>query len=326
MSALPFPAAERLNILFAHAAYQLGDAFAARNTGISYHEVRDFAALEAAAPEADIIVCSGLWRNSLLGGAKKLRFVQSVSAGTDQFDKALFAEHGIRLASGQGINERAVAEHAIALVLALTRKLHSARDNQNKRFWRGMIADPKTREDELGGKTMVIVGLGRIGSRLARIAKAFDMKVIGVKRDPASGAEAADEAYHFGALPEVVAKADIVVLTCPLTPETTGLMSAAVLACLQPHALLINVARGKVVDEAALVDALAAKRFAGAGLDVTIEEPLASASPLWEMPQVLITPHTAGETSRYESNAIDILLENLGRLGRGETRLKNEIV
>src|SRR5439155_17048456 len=133
--------------------------------------------------EADVLVVSGLWRNELLERAEKLRFIQSISAGTDQYGRDALRARGVRLASAQGANERAVAEHAIALILALARQLPQARDNQTAHKWRGMISDIAKREDELGGKTLVIVGMGRIGSRLATIAKAFDMRVVGVKRD-----------------------------------------------------------------------------------------------------------------------------------------------
>jgi phosphoglycerate dehydrogenase-like enzyme len=127
-------------------------------------------------------------------------------------------------------------------------------------------------------------------------------------------------------LPELLPQADIVALTCPLTPETTNLIDGKALALMKPTATLVNVARGRVVDEDALIRALQEKRLAAAGLDVTREEPLPAASPLWAMPNVVITPHTAGETQRYEDGVIDLLLENLDRLWRGETTLKNQIV
>jgi len=125
---------------------------------------------------------------------------------------------------------------------------------------------------------------------------------------------------------DVLPKADYVALTCPLTPQTEKLINAAALKAMKPSAFLINVARGKVVDEPALISALTSGRIAGAGLDCTVEEPLPDASPLWDMSNVLITPHTAGETRAYEDNVIDLLLENLDRLWRGETELKNGIV
>ena len=122
------------------------------------------------------------------------------------------------------------------------------------------------------------------------------------------------------------ASADIVALTCPLTPETTNLIDAKALSAMKPTAHLVNVARGKVVDEPALIRALQEKRLAAAGLDVTQVEPLPATSPLWAMPNVLITPHTAGETQRYEDGVIDLLVENLDRLWRGEAALENQVV
>ena len=261
-----------------------------------------------------------------LTSAPKLRFVQSFSAGTDQFDKALFIKRGVRLASAQGANERAVAEHAIALILALTRQLHLARDNQQARLWRGMIGDRALREQELGGKTLAIVGLGRIGMRLAALARAFDMRVIGVRRAARPEPGVADEVVGQADLAQALARADVVALTCPLTPETEGMIGAAALAALKPGALLINVARGKVVDEAALLAALADGRVRAAALDCFPEEPLPAESAFWTLPNVLITPHAAGETERYERNVVDILVDNIERLLRGETALRNQVV
>ncbi len=319
------PSKDRLTILFAHVAYRLQDRFTLRNTGIASIEVRNRDALDARIAEADVLLCSGLWRNDLIPRAPKLRFVQSISAGVDQYDKAAFAAAGIRLASAQGVNARAVAEHAMALILALARRLPEARDNQAKRVWRGMLGDLTQREDELGGKTLLIVGLGRIGNRLAELAKAFDMRVLATRRDPAAGGDA-HEVHGMSALKSLLPHADFVALTCPLTPETERLINAETLALLKPSALLVNVARGRCIDEAALIEALGAGRLSAAALDTTVEEPLAPASPKWTIPNVFITPHTAGETRRYEDNVLDILIENLDRLWRAETVLSNQIV
>jgi phosphoglycerate dehydrogenase-like enzyme len=320
------PSREALTICFAHVAYRMAERFALRGTGLRHVEVRTREDFEARIPDADVVLVSGLWRNELLKRAPKLKFIQSISAGVDQYDKEALKAAGVRLASAQGVNARAVAEHAISLVLAMARQLHLGRDNQHKRHWRGMIGDLAQREDELGGKTLVIVGLGRIGGRLAQLARAFDMNVIGTRRDVSAGKGAADEIVPDSRLMDVLPHADFVALTCPLTPQTEGLMNAQAFARMKPSAFLINVARGKVVDEPALLDALAQGRLAGAGLDCTVEEPLPTASPLWDVPNVLITPHTAGETRAYEDNVIDLLLENLDRLWRGETELKNGIV
>ena len=322
---MSIPAKDSINIVFAHAAYRMGDAIGGRKTGLKFQEVRTPDALKAAMPNADVLVVSGLWKNELLEGASRLRFVQSIGAGTDQFSREALKAAGVRLASAQGVNERAVSQHAMALILSMVRQLHLARDNQANATWRGMIADLAKREDELTGKTIVIGGFGRIGSRLAHLARAFDMKVIGVKRDNSGGNGAADRLVTPAALPEVLPQADFVALTCPLTPETQGLIGAAALTAMKPSAVLINVARGRVVDEPALVAALKAGKIGGAALDCFWEEPLAQ-SPLWTLPNVIVTPHTAGETRRYEENVIDILLENLDRLWRGQADLRNQIV
>lgn len=320
------PGRTDLTICFAHPAYRLGERFAVRDTGLRHLEVRTGPELQAGIVEADVVVVSGLWRNEFIATAPRLAFIQSISAGVDQYDRGALAAAGIRLASAQGANERAVAEHAIALILALARKLPMARDNQAARKWRGLVAEIAQREDELGGKTLVVVGLGRIGSRLARLARAFDMRVVGVKRDAASGGEAADEVVSTDRLHDAVREADFVALTCPLTEETRGLFDGSALAAMKPSASLVNVARGAVVDQAALVRALEEGRIAAAAVDCVLEEPLPASSPLWTVPNLLITPHSAGETRRYEDNVIDLLLENLERQWSGAGDLRNGIV
>ena len=326
MAARPLPAKDRLKICFAHVAYRMGERFALRNTGMQSFEVRSLDELASRIGEADVLLVSGLWRNEMIAKAPRLAFIQSISAGLDQYSRDDLRAAGIRLASAQGTNERAVAEHAIALILALARQLPQGRDNQTALKWRGMISDIAQREDELGGKTLVIVGMGRIGSRLATLAKAFDMRVIGVKRDPSKGQGAADAVVAQGRLLDVLPEADFVALTCPLTPETEKLIDARALAAMKRSAYLVNVARGRVVDEPALIKALADGTIAGAAVDCAWEEPLPAIAPLWTAKNIMITPHTAGETRRYEDNVLDLLMENLGRLQRGETELKNGVV
>ena len=326
MTLRSLPPKDKVSICFAHGVYQMAERFAARKTGIAHVQVRTLPELEARVPAADVVVVSMMWRNAVIARSPRLAFVQSISAGLDQYDVPLFRQQGVRLASGAGVNANAVSEHAMGLILALKRHIHTGRDHQAAKHWRPMIADIAHREDELGGKTLVIVGMGRIGSRLALLARAFGMHVIGVKRDTSVGADVAHEIIATSKLRTVLPRADIVALTCPLTPDTTNLINADALALMKPTATLINVARGKVVDEDALIKALASGRIAAAGLDVTREEPLSVASPLWSMPNVLLTPHTAGETQSYEDNVIDILLENLDRLWRGEQTLRNQVV
>jgi phosphoglycerate dehydrogenase-like enzyme len=320
------PSKDKLTICFAHVAYQLRQRFLSLDTGISSFEVRDAATLQQRIGEADVLVISGLWRNDLLPQAPRLRFIQSIGAGTDQFSREALTQQGVRLASARGVNARAVSEHVMALILALARRLPEARDNQKKRVWRGMIGDLTRREDELAGKTLIIVGLGQIGGRLAQLAKAFDMRVIGIRHDPHAGAGHADAVHGMSELEALLPQADFVALTCPLTAETEKLIDADALSRMKPSAYLVNAARGRVVDEPALVHALEKCQIQGAALDVTVEEPLPADSPLWAMDQVLITPHTAGETRRYEDNVLAIMQENLARLWRSETQLLNEVV
>lgn len=321
-----FPTRDSLTICFAHAAYRMKDRFELRDTGIKCFEVRAYDDLVKRIGEADVVLASGMWKNDLIPHASRLKFIQSISSGMDQYSKELLGAKGIRLASAAGVNARAVAEHAIALILAIARRLPEARDNQHKKTWRGMIGDLAQREDELGGKTLLVVGMGRIGSHLAKLAKAFDMKVVGIRRDPKAGANGADSIHGMGDLVKLVPDADFVALTCALTPETTGLMSAAAFAAMKPSSVFVNVARGKVADEAALTATMKAGKIWAAGLDVTVDEPLPVESPLWTMPNVLITPHTAGETRAYEDNVIDILIENLDRLWRDEKTLRNQVL
>ena len=300
-----FPTRDKLTICFAHAAYQMKARFDARNTGINSFQVRSYDEFVQRVGEADVVSASGMWKNDIIPHATRLKFIQSISSGMDQYSKEMLSAKGIRLASAAGVNARAVAEHAIALILAIARRLPEARDNQHKKVWRGMIGDLAEREDELGGKTLLVVG---------------------IRRDPKAGANGADSIHGMADLVNLVPEADFVALTCALTPETTGLMSAAAFAAMKPSSVFVNVARGKVADEAALVATMKAGSIWAAALDVTADEPLPAASPLWEMPNVFITPHTAGETRAYEDNVIDILIENLDRLWRDEKTLRNQVL
>ena len=320
------PPRDKLTILFAHAAYQLAAEFGRRQMGVAFKEATNASDFAKLLPEADVICLSGLWTDALLPTASRLKLIQTCSVGYNQFGLEAIRARGIRLANARGVNERAVAEHAMGLILTKTRQIVSGRDHQLRKSWRGMIANPAIREEELGGKTLLIVGLGTIGQRLAGLAKAFDMKVIGIRRDPAQGKGPADAVHAQGKLLDLLPEADIVALTCPLTPETTGIIDAAALARMKPGAYLVNVARGPVVDEPALIAAMKARRIAGAALDTVMQEPLPAASELWDLPNVLVTPHTGGETRAYEARVIDVLVDNLERLWRGEATLRNQIV
>jgi phosphoglycerate dehydrogenase-like enzyme len=152
------------------------------------------------------------------------------------------------------------------------------------------------------------------------------MEVIGVRRDPGAGLNGADSVHRFDRLLELLPHGDFVALTCPLTPETQNIIDAGALARMKRSAVLVNAARGKCVDEGALLAALQRGDISGAAIDVTADEPLPATSRLWDLPNVFITPHTAGETRSYERNVVDILIDNLDRLWRGEKVLRNQIL
>ena len=320
------PDDDTLVIHFAHVAYRLAERFALRETGIRHFQTWSREDTLARIAEGHVLVLSGFWSGEMLARAANTRFVQVCAAGYDQFDLDALGARGVRLANGSGVNRNAVSDHAMALLLALTRHIHTGRDRQRAHEWRGMISDLGRREEELAGKTMLVYGLGAIGSRLARIARAFDMHVIGIKRDVAHHDGSASEVRPPDRFLESLAEADVVALTCPLTPQTENLVDADALERMKPGAYLVNVARGRCVNEPDLAAALKRGAIAGAGIDTTWEEPLSPDSPLWDFENALITPHTAGETRQYEDNVVDILVENIRRLQRGEDALVNGIV
>ena len=321
-----FPSAGGTTVHFAHIAYRMEERYALRRPRVNFHQTLSPEETMDRIDEADVFVVSGFWDNALLERASKLKYIQSIGAGYDQFPLDELRSRDIRLASASGVNQNAVAEHAMSLMLGLNRHIHTGRDNQNNHTWRGMIGDLSKREDELIGKTLLIVGMGAIGSRLARFAKAFDMRVLATKRDPSTAVGPADEVVTPDRLGELVPQADFLALTCPLTPETTNIVDAGVFKAMKQSAYLINVARGGCVDEPELVAALESGEIAGAGIDHFWEDPLGADSPFWDMKNVIITPHTGGETRLYEERVIDILDDNLGRLWNGETQLRNQIV
>jgi phosphoglycerate dehydrogenase-like enzyme len=311
-------------IVIAHHIYRLGEAYGRlRNDPLIEVSTRDD--LRRYLPEATVLAISRFWRNDLLDLAPRLRVIQSISAGTDQFDVGQISRRGIRLASAQTANEVAVAEHAIALMLSLTRQLHYARDHQTLRAWRDLPPVRASREVEVSGKVLAVVGFGRIGRRVARIAKALGMNVIGVQRRPPACDEHADVLVSSDKLNGALEHADIVLLTCPYTAETEKLIGRAQFSVMKSSALLLNVARGRIVDQDALISALEAGELAGAALDCFVEEPLAPSSPLWSFPNVIITPHSAGNTQRYEANVAAILAENVTRLESGALKLLNQV-
>lgn len=319
------PHRDALTIHFAHVAYRLAERFAARDTGIAHFQTWNEADTLARAGEADVVVTSGLWRPAL-AEPKRLAYVHVCAAGFDNFDLDALRQRGTWMANSTGVNRNAVSDHAMALILSISRRLYEARDHQQARHWRGMVSDFGGREDELAGKTLLVFGLGGIGERLARLARAFDMRVIGFKRNAVKHEGNAHEVHPSANFHAHLPSADYVALCCPLTDETRQLVNGDALSAMRSSAWLVNVARGGCVDTEALVDALQQQRIAGAALDVTEPEPLPAESPLWAMPNVIVTPHTGGETHRYEDNVLDILLENLERHWNQSLPMRNQIL
>lgn len=243
-----------------------------------------------------------------------LRWIQSVSAGTDQFPLASLAANGTVLTSARGIHEIQVSEHALGLLLAMTRGIAPAILQQRDRSWRW---PPVT---DLAGKTLGVLGLGVIGEGVARRAAAFGMRVIGTKSDPASYDGVAERVFPPDDTIEVFRAADAVIITLPDTPATRGLVGREALDALS-GGWLVNVGRGAVIDEGALVAAMEEGVLAGAALDVFATEPLPSDSPLWDLPGVIITPHVAGSSPAYGDRLAGVFAHNLAAFhGRAEWR------
>ena len=320
------PRREELTIHFAHSAYRMAERFLSRDTGIRHFQTWTQEETRSQMGGAEVLVISGFWRDDLLETAVDLRYIQTISAGYEQFPLDELRTRTVRLANASGVNADAVSHHAMGLVLALARQLHLARDQQRNRYWRPMISDRAQREDDLCEQTMLIIGLGEIGSRLAKLAKTFGMRVLGVKQDITRHDGTADEVYAPQQLPRLFSQADFVVLCCPLTPSTRNVIDTGAFSAMKAAGQLVNVARGGCVDEAALATALTTGQIAGAAIDHFCDEPLPADSPFWSMDNLIITPHSAGETRKYEDNVIDILIENMDRLWIGNEKLVNQIL
>jgi phosphoglycerate dehydrogenase-like enzyme len=249
--------------------------------------------------------------------ARRLRFIQISGAGVDAVLPAPDLPAAVRIANARGIHEPEMSEFTLALILALAKRIPQALERQRSRTWEMYGPRP------LAERTVGILGLGAIGLAVARRCKALGMRVIGTRR---SAQPLPDVDAVFGAQDthRVLSESDVVVVVLPLTPETRGLLDAEALAKVKPRALLVNVARGGIVDEVALAKALEEGRLAGAALDVFKTEPLPTSSPLWSVPNLIVTPHLAGLSKDYMLRLAAIFLENIQRLERGEPLL-NEI-
>lgn len=251
--------------------------------------------------------------------ATGLRWIYSITAAVDQFFYPELASSEIAITNAGRVHGPVVAEHAIAMLLALARRLPAAVRYQERRKWAmEAIWSEQPRPREVRGASVTVVGLGSIGAEVASMAAALKMNVFGVREHPERGAAGTNEVVGYGALDSVIARGDFVVLAAPLTARTRHLIDARRLQLFKPTAFLINVARGALVDEAALVKTLRERRIAGAALDVFEEEPLSRWSPLWKMPQVLITPHTAFLSENVWQRHYEVFAANLKRYLAGE--------
>jgi phosphoglycerate dehydrogenase-like enzyme len=239
---------------------------------------------------------------------KAPRWVHAASAGVDSFlFPALVEDPGVVLTNARGVYDEPTAEYVLGLILALAKDFPGTWEHQRRREWRPRLSDGIT------GRTVLVWGTGPIGRAIARLLGAVGMRVCGAGRKARTDDPDFGTVHGSTTLTSALGEADYVVLAAPLTKGTRGMVDASVLAAMKPGARLINVGRGGLVDEEALIDHLAAGRLAGAALDVFGQEPLPARSPLWDMPGVMISPHTAGETTSEREALVEVFLDNLTR-------------
>ncbi len=249
--------------------------------------------------------------------APNLHWLHTFSAGVDSPVFGEFVRRGVRLTTSSGSSARPIAQTVALMILALSRDMPAWMRAQQQREWAPHIGQ------EVEGANLAVIGMGPIGEETARIGLALGMNVIGCRRT-VSGNEPC-ETRTLAALPGLLEWADYLILALPLTDATAGLIGTEQLAMMRPTSRLINVGRGGLVDELALIDALTNGRLAGAGLDVFAVEPLPADSPLWDMPNVIITPHNSGATELANHRAAGIFIDNLARITHDQP-LRNEVM
>jgi phosphoglycerate dehydrogenase-like enzyme len=268
-------------------------------------------------PDAEIYV-GFILPPASLALARELRWVHATAAGVDQLCYPEMQRHPALLTNASSVMAEPVAEHAMALILALAKRIPAAIAFQKQLFWaQTEVSMEGPGALELQDATLGLVGLGGIGQELVKRARAFGMRIVAVKRDPATGGEWADRVLPPTGLHEMLSEADFVVLAAPHTGATKRLMGAAEFAAMKRSAYLINVARGTLIDDAALLAALRSGQIAGAAADVFDPEPLPPESELWTAPNMLITPHTAASTSLLWKRQADLLEDNISRYLEG---------
>lgn len=295
--------------------------------GVELVVAADPDAAAAAAVDADAVL--GMVTPAILANAERLRWIQVPAAGVERFlTMPGLAASGATLTNAQAIFAPGAAEHALGMALMLGRRLHTARDLQREGRWE---TEPLTGPDpysgagsellELRGRTMLVIGLGGIGTETARIAHGIGMRVIATRNSSREGPEFVERVGLASELLDLVPEADVIVNAVPLTPATDGLADDAFFARTKPTALYISLGRGRTTDTDALLRALDEGRLAGAGLDVTEPEPLPADHPLWARPDVIITPHVGGDSDRHMERMWELFRENLRRFAAGEPLL-----
>jgi phosphoglycerate dehydrogenase-like enzyme len=253
---------------------------------------------------------------AVIDAAPRLRLIQKIGIGVNTIDLAAARRQGIAVCNMPGTNTQAVAEMTLLLMLATLRRL--AHLDRLTRAGRGWTIEPELSDDfgELSGRTIGLVGYGAVARRLVPVLQALGAKVVYTSRQPAPNAP-----IPFLPLAELLAITDVVSLHLPLTPETAGMIDAPTLAAMKRGAILINTARGSLVDEAALVDALTRGHLRGAGLDVFSREPIGADEPLLKLPNVIVTPHVAWLTAETMERSLAVIAENCRRLRAGQPLL-----
>ncbi|MFL6310974.1 MAG: D-2-hydroxyacid dehydrogenase [Terriglobales bacterium] len=275
---------------------------------------------------ADTDVFIGLsLRPEQFAAAKRLRWIHSPAAAVHQLMYPELVNSSVALTNSTGVHGPVVAEHAITLLLALAKRLPQAMQYQAKHEWsQNQLWQGSPRPREVADSTVLVIGMGSIGREFAARAKALGLRIMAIRENPAKGLDGANAVYASAQIDEVLPQADYVLLCTPVTPATTGIMNAARLGKMKPDSYLINVARGPLIEEAALLDALQHRRIAGAALDVFNQEPLPADSPFWSLDNILITPHTAAVTDRLWERHYRLIVDNMKRFLAGE-RLLNEV-
>jgi phosphoglycerate dehydrogenase-like enzyme len=264
--------------------------------------------------DADAIFEHGV-SPEMIRRAKKLRWIQRGGVGVEGLMFPELVNSDIVLANARGTTGINIAEHVMALILAFSRTINILVKRQMDKVWESRANLPVI---EIAGETLGIIGLGSIGLQVAKRAHTFDMRLLAVDATQTEKPDYVESLWRLDRLHEMLEQADFVSICCPLTPETEGMMSTAEFRAMKSTAFLINIARGKIVDQPALIEALRTGELAGAGLDVTNPEPLPKDSPLWEMSNVIITPHHAGQSPKAPRRVFELFCENLKRFVAGE--------